>query len=101
MSVLVKTKNRKVKRIQRREFVTERTETTTFEVRTLARTKAEAEKIVQKVFDRMRAPKAVRVKVGKRSRLLKDGEDYFVDFTMTSNGDCTTDVADEHDRFLT
>ncbi len=62
-----------------RDWTTEGTVSFTFEVSTKARTEKNAAKIAREVLDSLHAPKCVRVKVGKRSKLLKDMRDYSVD----------------------
>jgi hypothetical protein len=83
-----------MKRPRLREWLTEGHVSFTFEVTTTARTEKEASKIAREVLERLWAPKAMRVKVGKRHRTLKRDKDYSVDLYDFNVEDERTDHQD-------
>jgi len=94
-------KKRKAKRLRRREYRTVGRVTIDFEASALARSAVEAERIVEQVLNLMHLPKAVRVKLGKRSRLLKDCVDYFIETGSAELDDLRTERADESNKTIT
>ena len=97
----VQVKKRKAKKLRRREYRMVGTLTVPVEVSVMARTDVEADRIVRDVLDRMSPPKATRVKVGKRSRLLRDNIDYYVETGGAEIENDYTEEADDDCKILT